>query len=89
MAEQTAEHKRSVEMKVCDAAIMDRRWGQWLGFIIAVIAIGCATYMGVHGAQWSASVLGLGGVIGLASAFIQGRRQDGKRAESQQPADSP
>jgi hypothetical protein len=41
--------------------------------LIGLFAIGSATYAGVHGAQWTGSIIGTAGVTGLVTAFMAGR----------------
>ena len=80
MADDEAVHRRSTEAQAIEIQGRDQKayrrselLGQIFGFAIGVTALVCATIMGVHGAQWSASIVGGGGVTGLVTAFIVGR----------------
>jgi uncharacterized membrane protein len=80
MAEQEAEHRRNVEAQLLAAQIADAQKyrrveiiGQLCGLLIGFAAIGAAVYAGVHGAQWTGSLIGTTGVTGLVTAFILGR----------------
>jgi len=63
----------------------DTKRGQYCGLIIGITAILAGTYTSVNGFPWAGSFIGAGGVIGLVSAFIVGRKnsnenQDTKKA---------
>jgi hypothetical protein len=66
---------REQNKQALEAEIRTTLIGQILGFAIGVIAIGCGTYCGVSGAQITGSFIGSGGVIGLVSVFVLGRRK--------------
>ncbi len=97
MAEDEATHRRTIEATMVESQRTDllayRRSelvGQIFGLTIGVAAIGGATYMAVHGAQWAASFIGTGGVTGVVTAFILGRnmllKQRRQEFEQQQQA---
>ena len=80
MAEDEAAHRRKMEAEVIAIQGRDQSayrrsemFGQIFGLAIGLTAIVGATYMGIHGAQISASIIGTGGVTGLVTAFILGR----------------
>jgi uncharacterized membrane protein len=49
--------------------------GQICGLTIGVVAICGGVYAAVNGAQWTGGFIGGGGVIGLVTAFIVGRKR--------------
>lgn len=53
----------------------ETRLGQWLAFCIGIFAIGAGSYVAAHGAEVAGAFIGSGGVIGLVSVFIYGRKQ--------------
>ncbi len=86
MAEQEIDHRRNVELKIISREFREAKRGQVCALAIGTIAIIASVIISFTGAQWAASVIGGGGVVGLVSAFIFGRRGGGQR---QQGEDSP
>lgn len=81
LAESEATHRREIEKKAVEAEIAglrdeakDTSRGQFCGLIIGLAAIFSGAYSATHGAQWAGGFIGAGGVIGLVSAFIIGRK---------------
>ena len=85
MAEKEALHRHEIEHKALTADISDQnkmfseaRLGQICGFIIGLAAIIAGVYTATNGAQWPGGIIGGGGIIGLVSVFIYGRKQPHK-----------
>ncbi len=85
MAESEISHGHEMEEKTLRAEkdifrreFVERRTGQWLGFIICFMAIACGTYAAINGAQITASVLCGGSLASLVGAFIYGKKVDNK-----------
>jgi len=81
LTETEASHRRHLESKSLDAQIeafnnesSEIRLGQILAFSIGTITIISGAYTSVHGAEIAGSLIGTGGVIGLVTAFIYGRK---------------
>ena len=81
MAEDEQTHRHSMEQEALDAQIenlkrdrLEARFGQVFALAIGLVAIGGGVLAAIQGAQWSGSIIGGGGVIGLVSVFIYGRR---------------
>lgn len=90
MAEEYGTHRRSLQDKSIDAQIVDAksdrkeaRLGQIFALIIGLTAISAGTYAAVHNAQVTGSIIGGGGVIGLVSVFIFGRKKQDSDDESE------
>ena len=49
--------------------------GQLCGLIIGMTAIISGTLAAYHGKEWAGAFIGGGGVIGLVSVFVLGRRK--------------
>ncbi len=88
MAETEASHRHGMDTQAISADISfqnkmfaEARLGQVFGLIIGVTAIAAGAYTAVNGAQWPGGIIGGGGVIGLVSVFIYGR----KHSDNQQP----
>ena len=81
MAEKETEHRQAMEKKALNAEIeglsneaKDTKRGQIFALIIGITAILSGTYTAVNGYPWAGSFIGAGGVVGLVSAFIVGRK---------------
>lgn len=81
MAEKQSEHRMKMENKVISGQILQSNLGQILAFLIGIAALGASTYCIVNGFEWSGSILGVGGLTGLVTAFIKGRSQQEKNLE--------
>jgi uncharacterized membrane protein len=82
MAETEQSHRHNREMReeelqriVHRGLMRETTMGQIFALLIGVVAILSGTYAAVHGAQWTGSFIGGGGVVGLVTAFIVGRRR--------------
>lgn len=88
LAESEAVHRREMEHKIIDAQVVDavaerseRRNGQYLGFAIGIIALISGSYVATKGGQPIAGAfIGAGGVAGLVSVFIYGRKVSPKES---------
>lgn len=83
MAERQAAHRQTMEQKLVEAEIEDhradrreRRLGQWLGFSIGSLAILAGSLTATYGNPWAGGLIGAGGVVGLVSVFVLGRRAE-------------
>ncbi|MCB2263853.1 MAG: DUF2335 domain-containing protein [Candidatus Thiosymbion ectosymbiont of Robbea hypermnestra] len=92
MAEAEGNHRRTQESqaleaeiendhKLVDAYIKEVRIGQQFAFVIAVVALCLGSYVAVNGGEFAGAVIGAGGLIGIVTAFIQGRRKNGSAEE--------
>jgi len=92
MAETEGNHRRNQEShaleaeiesdrKLVDAYIREVQTGQHFAFVIAIIALCLGSYVAVNGGEFSGAVIGTGGLIGIVTAFIQGRRKNGSAEE--------
>jgi len=83
MAESEATHRHCLEKKqltneqgVIDKTFRERARGQWFGLFIGVFTIAAGVYAAVNGAQWPGGFIGTGGVVGLVTVFVLGRRKN-------------
>jgi len=53
---------------------LEGRWGQRFAASIGWLAILCSTYLGTHGAQATASIVGGGGLVAIVTAFLRSRK---------------
>ena len=74
MAEEDLRLRRQMEMESQRAQFADRKLGQIFGFAIGLVAILAGSVTAVQGAEWAGLGIGGGGVIGLVSVFVLGKR---------------
>jgi hypothetical protein len=72
-----SEHICDMDRKSLQAQIMVTYLGQVFGLIIGMTAIISGALTAYHGSQWAGGFIGGGGVIGLVSVFVLGRRKAG------------
>ncbi len=95
MVEAEACHRRQIEEKVVDAEIAsekenqeDRKRGQYLGFLIAIVTIVAGSYLSLNGSQLPGTFIGLSGVTGLTAAFIHGRKRQEQESNEKGEAEN-
>ena len=74
MAENEAKHRHSIENNLIKAESREIHLGQIFALIIGLTAILSGTYAATHGAPLAGTLIGAGGVIGLVTVFILGRK---------------
>jgi uncharacterized membrane protein len=85
MAEKQLDHRMKMENKVVRGQMLQSNIGQILAFLIGIAALSASTYCIVNGYEWSGSILGIGGLTGLVTAFIKGRSSQEKNLEEKRP----
>ena len=85
MAERQQEHRMAMENKVVQAEISQSFLGQWLAFAIGLSTLTTCGFCAYIGESILAGVIGAGGLVGLVSVFIQGKKQQAKDLENRQP----
>ncbi len=85
MAEKQLDHRIKMENKVIGGQMLQSNIGQILAFLIGIAALSASTYCIITGHEWSGSILGIGGLTGLVTAFIKGRSQQDKSLEEKRP----
>jgi uncharacterized membrane protein len=68
-------HLREMDRKALQAQIRVTYLGQIFGLIIGMTAIISGAITAYHGSEWAGGFIGGGGVIGLVSVFVLGRRK--------------
>lgn len=74
--EQDAAHKQEYEDFLLRRADQEKFWknavrGQWAAFLLALTAMGSATYLGISGHEWIASALVGSTTLGFIGAFLR------------------
>ena len=70
-----SDHIREMDRKALRAQIIITYLGQVFGLIIGMTAIISGAVIASQGSQWAGGFIGGGGVIGLVSVFVLGRRK--------------
>jgi uncharacterized membrane protein len=83
LAEQESRHRRSIEKMIAEAEVDDRvaarrerKRGQDYGLAIGLFTISAGALTACLGHPIVGTFLGTGGVLGLVTAFVYGRRQE-------------
>lgn len=86
MAEKQQEHRMQMEKSVIKSQMAQSNIGQFLAFFIGLAALGASTYCIVTGHEWSGSILGLGGLTSLVTAFIKGKSEQAENLKEKRSA---
>jgi uncharacterized membrane protein len=81
MAEKQLDHRMKMETKVVGGQMLQSNIGQILAFLIGIAALSASTYCIVTGHELSGSIIGIGGLTGLVTAFIKGRSSQERNIE--------
>ncbi|MBJ2174935.1 DUF2335 domain-containing protein [Aureibaculum sp. A20] len=73
MFENEQENRHKVENKSIDNMNSQTKRGQWLGFIMGLITLGCGTYLTIIGERAVGGTLFSVTVIGLVGVFVIGK----------------
>ncbi|MEK7565052.1 MAG: DUF2335 domain-containing protein [Patescibacteria group bacterium] len=74
MAEDQSTHRRELEKKVIDSDITRSKWGQILGFIIAISGLVVSAIVAVYGSALAGGIIGVGTLASLVGVFMYGSR---------------
>lgn len=74
MAEGQFAHRTQLERKVIDSDIERSKWGQILGFVIAVVGLICSAVISIYGSGLVGAVIGVGTLASLVGVFIYGSK---------------
>lgn len=86
MFEKQAEHRMKMEEKVIGGQLLQSNIGQFLAFFIGLAALSIGGYCIMNDHEVGGSFLGVGGLTGLVTAFIQGRRRQTNNLAEKKPA---
>jgi uncharacterized membrane protein len=73
MAEDQATHRIDLEKKVVSTQLKESSRGQLFGLIIAALGLLVSAFLGYHGKEVAASVVGGATLVGLVTVFIKGQ----------------
>lgn len=84
MAERQQQHRMSLETKAIGEQLSQSKLGQVFGLIIGLTAIVGGVLCIMQGHEWSGAFLGGGGLTGLVSVFVLGRKKQSKSLEDKE-----
>lgn len=82
MAERQLDHRLDCEEKVVDGSVNESKRGQNYGLIVALLFLGAAVFLGYHGHDWLAGILGGGTLIALVTVFVTNKPHKSKETDS-------
>ena len=74
MAEGQFEHRTQLEKKVIDSDIARSKWGQVLGFVIAIVGLFSSVLISIYGDAIVAGAIGVGTLASLVGVFMYGSK---------------
>lgn len=74
MAEEQSAHRKELERKVINSDISRSKWGQVLGFIIAIAGLVVSAVVAIYGNAFAGGIIGVGTLASLVSVFMYGSR---------------
>ncbi|MCK6602348.1 MAG: DUF2335 domain-containing protein [Bacteroidetes bacterium] len=86
MAETQLSHRIKQENKVISSQVGQSYLGQIFAFVIGTTTILSGAYCILSGYEFAGSFLGTAGLLGLVTAFIQGRQKNRQNIESKNPS---
>jgi uncharacterized membrane protein len=81
MAEEQSTHRRSLEKGVIESDIIRSKWGQILGFIIAIFGLVVSTLISIYGNAATGALIGFTTIASLVSVFMYGSKTRSKERE--------
>ena len=74
MAERQFTHRTELERKVIDSDIARSKWGQVLGFVIAIAGLIVAVLVSIYGNALAGGIIGVSTLVSLVSVFMHGTK---------------
>jgi len=82
MAEEQSAHRKELEKSVINSDITRSKWGQILGFIIAISGLAVSAIVGVYGNAYAGGIIGVGTLASLVGVFMYGSKTRSKERET-------
>ena len=83
MAEKNQEHRHQLQKTVVDKKLSHNRTGQYLGFLIGLVGIGCGTFLAANGNTTVGGIIAGGTVVSLVSVFVIGKKFESKDSSNE------
>ncbi|MEO8637563.1 MAG: DUF2335 domain-containing protein [Candidatus Taylorbacteria bacterium] len=74
MAENQFAHRTELERKVIDSDIARSKWGQILGFLIAIAGLIGSVFISIYGSGLVGGIIGVGTLASLVGVFMYGSK---------------
>jgi len=81
MAEEQSAHRKDLEQKVISSDIARSKWGQILGFIIAIAGLIVSAVVAIFGSAIAGGIIGVGTLASLVGVFMYGSKTRSKERE--------
>ncbi|PIR57291.1 MAG: hypothetical protein COU72_01710 [Parcubacteria group bacterium CG10_big_fil_rev_8_21_14_0_10_41_35] len=81
MAEDQSAHRKDLEQKVISSDIARSKWGQILGFVIAVAGLVVSAIISIYGNAIAGGIIGVGTLASLVGVFMYGSTTRSKERE--------
>ncbi|SRR3989344_2600324 len=81
MAEEQSAHRKDLEQKVISSDIARSKWGQILGFVIAISGLVVSTLVSIYGNAIAGGIIGVGTLASLVGVFMYGSTTRSKERE--------
>jgi len=81
MAEEQSAHRKDLEQKVISSDIVRSKWGQILGFIIAIAGLVVSALIAIFGSAIAGGIIGVGTLASLVGVFMYGSKTRSKERE--------
>lgn len=72
MAEEQSAHRKDLERKVIESDIARSKWGQVLGFFIAITGLAISAIIAIYGSAIAGGIIGVGTLASLVGVFMYG-----------------
>lgn len=87
MAEQQFAHRTELEKKVINSDIARSKWGQILGFIIAIVGLVVSAPIAIYGSAVAGGIIGVGTLASLVGVFMYGSKTRSSERETKRIED--
>jgi uncharacterized membrane protein len=74
MAEGQFVHRTELEKKVIDSGIAREKWGQIMGFLIAIVGLIVSGLIAIYGNALAGGIIGIGTLCSLVGVFMYGSK---------------
>jgi uncharacterized membrane protein len=81
MAEEQSAHRKELEKRVIESDISRSKWGQILGFAIAIVGLIVSALVAIYGNAIAGSIIGVGTLASLVGVFMYGSKTRSKERE--------
>ncbi|HEY4524486.1 MAG TPA: DUF2335 domain-containing protein [Candidatus Paceibacterota bacterium] len=82
MAEEQSAHRKELEKKVIESDIARSKWGQILGFVIAILGLIVSAIVAIYSNAIAGGVIGIGTLASLVGVFMYGSKTRSQERES-------